>query len=596
MSEREGRLKKMFRAEGRGMLNKLGRVLEDLDAGTADAEAVDRAFRYAHSLKSEAAFLEYADLAASSHELEERLSAMRRGEPAPGGLVELLIGIEAKFEAAAERISAGAGAERPEQAEADERRRISEEPVGLADGIDAQGRRQLREARARNEHLYHVLCRLTSEPEARYPRAFLILSNLEMRSNLIAVAPEIEALADREDGAVEMLVAASGGAAQIREALQVDEVEDVRVVEETYERYLGAAQDHYRPSIWHDDLVLHMKTRSYEELCLFADELWLNTRESADGRLRFLSDHLRERVGATATVELVDLLGELPVRVQSIAAERGKRVRLEVAGGSGPVYVPVADLLIEALMHLVRNAVEHGIEAEDARGAAGKKPEGVITVTVEREQMALRLSVTDDGTGVDEIDVRRASADTGSLLDVLARPGFTTAVRPTRESGHGVGLDAVVHSVRDVLGGSVQLDNRAGRSFSVVLTVPNVGRMYSVVLVGSLARPYAIPAASVVDYGVLDSRRLRRDSLGHRYYEHDGQRMELFALEDNEPVGEAGMVIVLIVGERRAALLAPEVLGEETVVRDLTRPETVYSTTVNREARFVLPFDLVPGI
>jgi chemotaxis protein histidine kinase CheA len=217
----------------------------------------------------------------------------------------------------------------------------------------------------------------------------------------------------------------------------------------------------------------------------------------------------------------------------------------------------------------------------------------VVSVTVEREHTVLRVRVADDGAGVDEIRVRKAAGGNGgALLDVLATPGFSTAPEGGVAAGRGVGLDAVVHSIREVLGGSVRLNNHVGRGFAVEMTIPNAGRQYGVLLVKAGTSVYAVPASGVVDHGELDPRWVRHDSLGNRYYEYLGERLELIALEGAE-IGRTGTVVVLSAGDRRAALLVESVLGEEAVVRDLNQPGRVYASTVNRDARLLLPFDIL---
>lgn len=618
MNDRNTRLKRMFRAEGRAMLAKLGNVLQQIQDGGGVAEDVNRAFRYAHSLKSEAAFLEHNELASRAHELEERLAALRKGDTRRDGLVSLLVEIEALFAAAVEQISAEIDAPEPDPTVAVKHEQAPEvlpraaraaparRAESLSERLTTHARRAMLEARKRNERLYHIRCRITSAGETRYPRAFLVLNNLELRSNVILAEPDIDRLSDSADGSLEILVSSPGGQDPLREALTLDEVESVQIVEEEYSRYLATPQECFRPSLWQENVTLKIKTRLYEELCLFVDEMWLQAhglRSLADAeederaagdldRLRFLADQVRTRIGATSTVELIDLFGDLAARVRSYGEERGKKVRFEVAGGSGPVYVPLAELLVEALLHLVRNAIDHGIESPEQREAKGKHAEGRIHVNVERRRNELRLIVGDDGRGVDDAALRRVGGEQ-PLIDLLAQPGFTTAKTVDQESGRGVGLDAVAHTIRESLGGALHAENRPGRGFSIVMSVPNVGRTYSVLIVGARGRHVALPAASIVDYAALDRRRVRRDSLGNRYYAYEGDSLQLIELEGSSTSDPEASVVILSVGQARGALVVQSVRGEETVVREMSRPSTVFSHTTGSEVALLLPMDLL---
>ena len=178
------------------------------------------------------------------------------------------------------------------------------------------------------------------------------------------------------------------------------------------------------------------------------------------------------------------VVGRVHLAVRA-ASEHAKRpVRLVVRGADTPVDLAVADALAALLVHLVRNAVEHGIEPADVRATRRKPPEGTLTLRVSRGPGALRVELDDDGAGIDPQAVLARAVAVGALTGdeavrcdaagaraLLLRAGFSTASDTTEARGRGVGLDAVRAAV-DAMGGTVSLDSEPGRFTRVSIVVP----------------------------------------------------------------------------------------------------------------------------
>ncbi len=226
-----------------------------------------------------------------------------------------------------------------------------------------------------------------------------------------------------------------------------------------------------------------------------------------------VSSGFAHEVHAARLVDLSELLAELPRIVRQAAHATGKHVCLTTSGGDVVADRAVVDALSEALVHLLRNAVDHGIEVPDARARAGKPSEGRITVSVVRDGNALLVHVEDDGAGIDRAAViARArirgplptaihsapdsAIDDAALLECLALPGLTTAHSVGRLSGRGVGVDAVLARVR-ALGGALSLDTAAGRGTRFTLRMPLSWAVIPALLVRADGSAYAIPLAHV---------------------------------------------------------------------------------------------------
>ncbi len=226
-----------------------------------------------------------------------------------------------------------------------------------------------------------------------------------------------------------------------------------------------------------------------------------------------VSGALVEEVRTSRLVALAELLAELPRIVRQAARATGKRVTLETSGGDVVADRAVIDALAEPLTHLLRNAVDHGIEPPDERARRGKLADGRVAVRVTRDGNSLVVRVEDDGRGVDRAAVlARARArglppsldvggdagtvDDATLLACLAMPGLSTAREVGRVSGRGVGVDAALARVR-ALGGALTLHTTAGVGTSFTLHMPLSWAVVPALVVRAGAAAYAIPLAHV---------------------------------------------------------------------------------------------------
>ena len=189
MPVRADKLKRMFDSDSKIMLETLHTLVNEILAGSADVAVVDRAFRAAHSIKSEAGFLQLTDVSNTAHALEATLAGVRaalqsdKGAGPPAALTEQLGQLQRQIEQY--RTDAGAGANQSPVREGSSPQEESIGPVELD---------MLREARARNERLYRVDVRLTCPPALCYPRAFLVINNLELNCGVIQCTPALESL------------------------------------------------------------------------------------------------------------------------------------------------------------------------------------------------------------------------------------------------------------------------------------------------------------------------------------------------------------------------------------------------------------------
>ena len=306
--------------------------------------------------------------------------------------------------------------------------------------------------------------------------------------------------------------------------------------------------------------------------------------ETAQTIERQLRD-LREGVMRVRMVPVRDLFARMRLVVRDLTRETGKEVELVVTGEETEIDKLVVERMADPLLHLVRNAVSHGLEPAAERAAAGKLPKGRITLRAAAAGGMIVLEVEDDGrgVGVDAVFARAraaglvppdAPADPAAVLDLLCTPGVSTRDQADRGSGRGVGMDVVRLAVEG-LGGSLTLDSRPGQGSRFTARLPLTLVVADVLTVSVGGQTYAIPQRDVrevvpVEPGtttVLENNELIR---------YRGGVLPLLRLGDifGHP-RSAGAFVALVTGEGAAAiaLAADRAIGlREVVVRALADP------------------------
>lgn len=277
---------------------------------------------------------------------------------------------------------------------------------------------------------------------------------------------------------------------------------------------------------------------------------------------------LRARMSPVAEV-----FERFPRMVRDLARDLGKSVRLELRGGDIELDRSVLDALGDPLVHLVRNAIDHGLERPEDREAGGKPAEGSIRLTAERARGEAVIRVEDDGRGIDRGAVRERALRLGlldpdaplpddpQLLRLLAHSGFTLKAQVTELSGRGVGVDAVLARIR-ALGGRMELMTATGKGTTFLLTIPLTRVIVRALLVEADRARYAIP------FGVLTEAGLNDDPSGSVTFRGEAlPSADLCRVVGGPPPdGARRPMVVLDAGGRRGALLVDALLGQQDVV------------------------------
>ena len=311
-------------------------------------------------------------------------------------------------------------------------------------------------------------------------------------------------------------------------------------------------------------------------------------------------DELHKCVLKIRMVPVEQLFRRFPRVVRDVAKQCGKDVALELSGQNTDLDKGILDSLGEPLMHLVRNAVDHGIEPADERLPAGKAARGTIYLNAYHQGTQVVIEVRDDGRGMDPVDLRARALEKGILkpeearrltdqetLNLIFESGFSTAAEVTEVSGRGIGMD-VVRTVLDRLKGTVHISSQKGRGTTIQLRAPLTLASIQTLLFRVGGRLFAVPLSSVVEITRImdpeihrvDQRevlRLRDQILTLVRLDHLSRLRSI----DTQPVRKKHFVIVIGAAEKRFGLIVDNLVGEEELVIKALPTEIVSSDLVS---------------
>jgi chemotaxis protein histidine kinase CheA len=289
---------------------------------------------------------------------------------------------------------------------------------------------------------------------------------------------------------------------------------------------------------------------------------------------------LQEEITKSRMVPVGQAFERFERLVRNASHELGKQVSFEVRGTDIEVDKSVLDEIGDPVMHLLRNAIDHGIETPAERKKSNKPPVARLILSAERERAAVVINVIDDGRGIDAAKVlanaraagfvhaEQESLTDAELLEMIARPGFSTSTVVSRLSGRGVGLDVVATKVRS-LGGSVELTTAPGAGTTMTVRLPVTLAIIHALLSRTAGEVYALPITHVVETMVLTEEMSSFED-GNEMLEIRGEKLPVVRLRarlGHPPrANGAGHVVVLEMPDGRRTLVVDEFIGQQEIV------------------------------
>ncbi len=305
-------------------------------------------------------------------------------------------------------------------------------------------------------------------------------------------------------------------------------------------------------------------------------------------KISYLVSRIQEGIMRTRLQELETLFQRVPRLVRDVCSQTGKRVQLLTEGGHVELDKTLMDSIRDPLTHIVRNAIDHGIEPPEERLRLGKPEEGRLRIDASFRGGNVIIMIQDDGRGLDYDKIREKavkrglisaeaakSATDAELADLIFLPGFSTSEQVTTTSGRGVGMDVVRTSLTNA-GGSAEISSVAGQGTTIQLTIPQTLSIVTCILVKSNGTRLAVPQVNVKELLKVDAAKVERIQ-DHLTCEIRGHLIPLVPLQSllqgNHELSESfsdGFIIVVETEQHRFGLLVDEILNpEEIVVRSL---------------------------
>lgn len=603
----------VFVEESREHLQSLNDCLLRLEQNPGDQGILNEIFRAAHTMKGMAATMGFKAIADLTHNMETALDQLRSGRRSVNAaVIDLLFEALDSLQILVDLAAGGQGKEpdisslvaRLETWAANQPRAATQSRTAVAGGLELTEyeKATVGEALEQGQSAFVLDVTLAESCVLKTARAFLVYNNLEKVGDIVKAIPDLKDMEDENfDRDLRLLVLTDKGEEALREAvLSVAEIEGLEISALARESApadgevavtVGTGQQGGKARA---SQTVRVNIERLDELMNLVGELVINRTRLAQintieqiGELKETLEYLgrvtsdlQSIVMKVRMVPIENVFSRFPRMIRDLARDLDKEVNLIVEGKETELDRTVVDEIGDPLVHLLRNAVDHGLETPAEREAIGKPRAGTVTLSARHEGNHVIIEVRDDGRGIDPARIRAKARELGLLgadenwvddeeiLAYVFRPGFSTADSVTGVSGRGVGMDVVKSRIESV-GGRVELQSRPGEGTVVTIHLPLTLAIIQALLIGVRDETYAIPMGfidEIVDVGndrvktvqnreviVLRNTVLPLVELSGRLG-LDGGR------------GEKAYVVVVRVGNKRVGLVVDTLIGQQEIV------------------------------
>jgi len=606
-------LRQLFFESAQEILQALNEEALRLEKAPQDAEIVRSIRRAVHTLKGDSAAVGFRELSQIAHELEDALVPEVTSAAPSADLVELVLSSADTFDAilAAHRGSLPLPSVEPLRAAiaklrpggAGKTQVPSRAPSAPLVSWSEYQQMAIEQALQRGKTVYRIAADLDPNCPMKAAAWQLFHNVLQRAGEVLAVQPENAAA--EQVSHFEVVISSEKPEAWITDRCLIPAVIAAVKVTPWKARQPGqppAAESSAPQAAAALENILRVDAERLDQLLNLIGELIIGRsmlqQVLSDFSRRFPKDSLRARFADAMAfqtrvlndlqrsamqvrmVPVEQLFRRFPRLVRDVGKQCGKEVALLLSGQQTELDKSILDAIAEPLAHLVRNAIDHGLESPEERQKAGKPAKGTIRLNAYHQGNHVVIEVADDGRGLDPALILSKALERGLLssdeaarlspaevLELIFRPGFTTAEQVTEISGRGVGMD-VVQSVVHRLKGAISIQSQPGQGATFVIKLPLTLAIIKSLLLRIQERLYAIPLNAVVE--------ISRASEGaiHRVDNHEVLQLRntvLTLVRLGSPPSEFNpgrriFVVVIALGERRYGLIVDTLVGEEELV------------------------------
>ena len=628
----------VFRQESAELLEQLEQALLDLEQRPGDHDLIDTAFRALHTIKGSGAMFGFEQVAAFTHEFESAFDRVRKGEAAPDPEL-IAVALNAKDFIRAQ-------IERPEEtdavigvciladlrklfADAQARAPIEPAPESAAEppGKPAAktttwrlGFRFNKDVLVNGSNPLLLLdelrglgdCRVTvhcdrvpplgqMEPDACYLEWDVVLTMAHPRSAIddvfMFVADDMELKVEAVDEASAIMASEASIPAVAAPESAAANPPTGAAPAPAHAEHAGALAETSAKHV--ETSTIRVPAERLDEMMDRVGELviaqarltQLASKEGAGGakgvaeEIERLTSALRDAMMGIRMVPIGSLFGRFRRLVHDLSRDLGKEIDLTTAGEETELDKTMIERLADPLVHIIRNAADHGLEDAEARRAAGKPPAGHINLVARHAGAEVLISVSEDGRGLDARRIRAKAEENGliaagaaladaELHQLIFLPGFSTAKEVSALSGRGVGLDVVKRTIEGMRG-SIDVATRPGQGTEITLRLPLTLAIIEGLLVRVADARYAIPLTAVEECVELSEADATR-SKGRSFLNIRGELVPFLRLrelfdEPGEPDAHQKVVIVAV-ADTRVGLVVDQIIGShQTVIKSLSK-------------------------
>ncbi|RBP95267.1 two-component system chemotaxis sensor kinase CheA [Cytobacillus firmus] len=634
----------VFIEESKEHLQACNEQLLELEKNPEDIKIVNEIFRSAHTLKGMSATMGYEDLANLTHQMENVLDAIRNQKiKVNAEILDVVFLAVDDLEAMVQSIAEGGDGKR-DVSEAVEKLMLIEkgespaqsaaraetaaaiaEPQGLIKSTyDDFELTVIQQSKEQGFESYEISIALRADCLLKAARVYMVFEVLEKSGEVIKATPSVEQLEEEQfDQEFSVTIITKDTPEDIRQKLlKVSEVERIEVLPLSMGNYSSqeavkeaeavlpaaevaeeAASDMpkeekkapaakqvsnktIRVNIERLDILMNL----FEELVIDRGRLEQISKELNNQELHETVEHMSRISGDLQNiilnmrmVPIETVFNRFPRMVRQLARDLNKKINLQIVGAETELDRTVIDEIGDPLVHLIRNALDHGVETPEVRKENGKSEEGNVVLKAYHSGNHVFIEIEDDGAGINKDKVIKKALKNGIITEQTASTltdkqayelifasGFSTADKISDVSGRGVGLDVVKNTIES-LGGSVSIDSKVGQGSIFSIQLPLTLSIISVMLVEIEKEKYAIPLSSIIETAIIRKEDIL-SAHNQKVIDFRGKVVPLLSLKEifevpSENLEEEFISVVIVrKGEKMAGLVVDSFIGQQEVV------------------------------
>ncbi|NLI89185.1 MAG: chemotaxis protein CheA [Epulopiscium sp.] len=628
----------MFIEESEDNLQRLNENLLELENSPGDLNILNEIFRIAHTLKGMAGTMGFTKMQKLTHNAENILSELRTGEiKVSTELIDILFNsLDALENYVDEIIRTGSeGHEdythlieslneilegKGQEAETQDKAAAAKEPISTGEITLPEAQKNVvREAQRQALNVYQIHISLSPNCVLKSARAFIIFRELESIGEIIHAVPPVEDIEDEKfDLDFDLVVVTSHMEDEIKDILMgVAEVDTVNISRVSVEDKVIESVDAAAPAIEeiHQEPDQDEKPKTQSKIRPVASKTVRVDIDRLDALMNLVSELIivktqLEGIGASeaedisygesieylerVTTSLHDavmkvrmvpveiVFNRFPRMIRDVSRDLGKEINLIMSGEETELDRTVIDEIGDPLIHLLRNAADHGLETTEERLAIGKTREGTIELKAYQDGNNVVIEVTDDGKGIDIEKIKQSAIEKNvvsreiaskmsekEILDLLFRPSFTTTKEITNVSGRGVGLDVVKSKITN-LGGHIEVETKLGKGSNFIVRLPLTLAIIQALMVQLGDETYAIPLSNIQnieDIKVSDIQYVQNQEVILLRNEVIPiiRLHEILGVERQEDK-ETLMVVIVQKGDKQVGFVIDDLIGQQEIV------------------------------